>query len=870
MGTWRSLIRAFGWAVIFTVCAFHVALAELDKFDFESERESHWAYHPIIELPVPQVAGTPDGATNIDHFILAALQDAGLQLAPRTDKRTLIRRATFDLTGLPPTYAEVKEFLDDEATDAFAKLVDRLLKSPRYGERWGRHWLDLARYADTHGGAAVKSVHFPFSYTYRDYVITSLNNDLPYDRFVLEQIAADQLDPAGDSETLAALGLLTVGRQFRNAHDTIDDRIDVVTRGLMGLNVTCARCHDHKFDAIPTEDYYSLYAVFAGSQPPENLPLVGSPQDTPEYREFQRELDRLRQVRDSTLRDHYQVLQGRLRMQVGLYLREIAKGTPEQDLSIIFLSYRTEDVRPPVLNRWRNYLASQTTADDPVFGPWHLFSELAEAEFEQRSSEIIARMREDNGEDGGKPDKYHDASAEAPRWNPRVLDTMEAQPLRSMLDVADAYGELFAAVQQQWMQGMLSTSLEAIPGTTPVGDRVPEHRFLFSPVNRQLRHHLHAPRTPTDIVEKSARDVLNRSFRDRVEEKQKKLHALYLNAEGSPPRAMTLVETEDPDPQHVFLRGSPIGRGSQVPARFPGVLADGERENFQDGKRRLGLARAIVDPANPLTSRFFVNWVWRHHFGRGLVRTPDDFGKRGEPPTHPQLLDYLATTFVKNGWSLKRLHRRIMGSAVYQQSSGNVTFLTPATELADTPKQEMPNPQSVDPENRLLWRMPLKRVELEAMRDAMLAVAGVLDTTMGGRPIDLFAEPAIPRRTIYGFIDRDVIAPFFSTFDMADPSACTARRPETTVPQQALFALNSNFVLEQAGHLAKSTSGSEAIDDSNRVYQLYHRVYSRDPDPEELAVALQYIRAQPPDAEPDPWARYTQVLLASNEFVFVD
>ena len=857
MDVQQILIRALVYAAVMSTWA----VAEEDVFDFASARKTHWAYQPIEEPPIPSVDDAVDGVTDIDRFILSALDRVGLQPSPPADKRTLVRRATFDLIGLPPSYAEVQDFIRDTSTDAFAKVIDRLLESPRYGERWGRHWLDLARYADTHGGAPVTAILFPFSYTYRDYVIAAMNNDLPYDRFVLEQIAADQLDLGGNTEALAALGFLTVGRQYRNYHDTIDDRIDVVTRGMMGLTVACARCHDHKYDAIPTEDYYSLYAVFSVSEKPDELPVLGNPPDTSEYREFQRELERLKTKYENGLRDHKEVLQRRLRMQVGLYLRELVKGTPEQDLSTIFLSYRTEDVRPPILNWWRDYLAKQVTVDDPVFGPWHQLSELTEPGFGKHSAELIARWREGNGEDGADPEKYHDPDATAPRWNPRVLDALAVKPLNSMFDVADVYGELFAAVERQWLEGMVVSAIEAIPGVPPAGDDDPAHVFLNSPVNCQLRHHLHAPGTPTCIPDSSVKDLFNRTFRDRLQVFAMAVHGLHLNSSASPPRAMILLENEEPRPQHVFRRGSPIDLGKPVPAQFPGVLAGKGRQVFADGARRLSLARAIVDPGNPLTSRVVVNWIWRHHFDQGLVRTSDDFGTRGEPPTHPELLDYLAKTFVRDGWSIKQLHRRIMLTTVYQQSS---------TMVESNLQSQIPNPQSVDPENRLLWRMPPKRLELEAMRDAMLMVAGVLDTTIGGRPIDLFVKPAIPRRTVYGFINRDVIPSMFSTFDMSDPSACTAQRPETIVPQQALFALNSNFIIEQAGHLAKVTVGDEVPDETSRIRRLYRRVYARDPGSDEIDVALKYIQSQSADAEMDVWTRYAQILLAANEFVFVD
>ena len=471
MNTRQDFIRILAGTILAALTGVTACPADQEGFDFASARANHWAYRPVSPPPVPEVTGLPATATHIDHFVLAALQKAGLQPGPPTDKRTLIRRATFDLIGLPPTYAEVQEFLNDDSASAFAKVVDRLLKSPRYGERWGRHWLDLARYADTHGGAPVAAKTFPFSYTYRDYVIGAFNRDLPYNRFILEQIAADQLQLEENDTALAALGFLTVGRQFRSYHDTIDDRIDVVTRGLMGLNVTCARCHDHKYDAIPTDDYYSLYAVFAPSESPDELPLLGVPENTPEYREFQTELARLTTIRNNSARDLIQVLQERLRMQVGLYLRELAKGTPEQDLTTKFLSYRTEDVRPPIVDRWREYLSKTTTPADPVFGIWHRCQQLEPAEFPQRCAEIVAQMRVDNGEDGANPEKFNAPQATPPRWNPRVLEVMEARSPANLFDLADAYGEIFCALQKEWLQGMLDAALQAVPGAEVISQQ---------------------------------------------------------------------------------------------------------------------------------------------------------------------------------------------------------------------------------------------------------------------------------------------------------------------------------------------------------------------------------------------------------------
>lgn len=817
-------------------------------------QETHWAYRSIEKPPVPEL---PDGVaasgsiTPIDHYVIRALSAANMTMSPAAGKWSLIRRATFDLTGLPPTWDQVQAFINDASPDAFAHVVDRLLSSPRYGEHWGRHWLDIARYADTHGGGSLVASRFPYSYTYRDYVIKSFDRDLPYDRFLLEQIAADQL-PAVNPDSLAALGFLTVGRQFGNPHDVIDDRIDVVSRGLMGLTVACARCHDHKYDDIPTADYYSFYAVFAASEAPNDLPIVGKPEDSPPYREYQQELARRKRVRDDFVRDQSEIMRQRLRQQVGMYLTELVKGTPEQDLSTIYLSYRTDDMRPPVLERWRKYLATEVSAEDPVFGVWHQLSKLPAQEFAEESKKTVQQMRDANGEVGASPEKYHQLDSPLPHWNPRVLDAMTARPLASMLDVAAAYGELFATVQAEWLRGLNAAALEASSSSADVSDVGPEHADLNSPVNRQLRYHLYAPTSPTAVSDQLAIELLNRPLRDHAGGLQGAVGELHLNHPGSPPRAMALVERESIPAQHVFESGMPLDRGEAVPPRFLSVLAGSHPKTFSNGRRRLELAEAIVDPSNPLTRRVAVNWVWQHHFENGIVRTPDNFGVEGERPTHPELLDYLAARLLESGWSIKQLHREIMLSATYQQA---------AIENSDYRLR--------DPENRLLWRMPSRRLGLEAMRDAMLAVAGRLDTTMGGRPFDLFAEPFVPRRTIYGFINRDVVPAMFSTFDMADPNSCTAARPLTTVPQQALFALNSNFIFEQSSHLSKLQDIGAAANNSERISALYRHIYARQPHDGELAACVAYLESQS-DEPAESWSRLAQALLAANEFVFVD
>ncbi|MBM81524.1 MAG: hypothetical protein CMJ78_13165 [Planctomycetaceae bacterium] len=812
--------------------------------------EGHWAFEPIEKPKPPGVDGA--AATEIDRFLLSKLKSAGLKMAQPISKQQLIRRATFDLTGLPPTWQQVQDFVNDKSPDAYKKLLDRLLESPRYGERWGRHWLDVARYADTLGGAAIGFKKFPFSYTYRDYVIHSFNDDVGYDRFIKEQLAADQLGLKENDPALAALGFLTVGMQYRNPHDTLDDQIDVVTRGMLGLTVACARCHDHKYDAIPTDDYYSLYATLASSTAPDVLPILGKPQDTKQYRDYQRELSLLQINREEMGREQIAVMKARIRMQVGLYLRELGKGTPEQDLSSALLSYRTDDLRPIILNRWRDYLG-KLPADDPVFGLWLKLSKLKADDFAKKCDEIMQAMIKENG-DISKLPAMEKLTATAPRWNPLVLDAVSKQKPKSLIEVADIYGKLFASIHQEWMKSVIEASLEAAVGAKVVPDEDPKHRTINSPIKRQLRRHLYATNSPTAITGDAAAKLLNRPVHDNLRGRGTAITNLDLNSPGAPARGMALVEDHKPRDFHVFIRGSAIARGNLVQARFLTALSPNGLKAFKDGKRRLGLAEAIVDPANPLTRRVVVNWAWQHHFGKGLVRTPDDFGTRGQPPTHPRLLDYLATSFLEqDDWSLKKLHRRIMMTAAYRQG---------AIENARA--------RTIDPDNRLLWRMPRKRLELESMRDAMLAVSGELNTSIGGRPFNLLSKPIVPRRSVYAFVNRDIISSLSSTFDAANPNACTAMRPETTVPQQTLFALNSAFIQDRAAAMAARKELSAIGDDRERVQWMYRQAFSRSPDPQELQVAVRYVQSQDNQSKTNAWQRLAHVLLAANEFVFVD
>ncbi len=641
---------------------------ESDKPATPSAQEAakkHWSYQAVQKVAVPQV---PDAKTPIDAFIGAGLQKAGLTLSPQADKRTLIRRATFDLIGLPPTEEEVAEFEKDKSPDAFAKVVDRLLADAQYGERWARHWLDVARYADTKGYlAGGEERRYPFAYTYRDWVIRALNEDLPYDKFVTMQLAADKLVGPNDPD-LAAMGFLLVGRRFlNNINDIIDDRIDVISRGLMGITVGCARCHDHKFDPLTQKDYYALHGVLNSSEEPQDLPEIG-----------------------------------------------------------------------------------QSSADPAV-----------KAKYEKDLADREAEL-----------DKF-------------------------MAECAGTY-----------------SALASVTTGVPVA---------VAPLDR-------------DVL----RRVMSRRDREKATQLDRKISALYATA-GAPPRAMVLRDKPQPVQPYVFVRGNPGRRGDNVPRQFIGILCNEKPTPFTQGSGRLELAQAITAKTNPLTARVIVNRVWAYHFGKGLVRTPGDFGVKGEPPTHPELLDWLATQFMEDGWSLKKLHRNILLTATWQQQSDTKTDFA-----------------LKDPDNRLFWRQNRQRLDFEAIRDSLLACSGELDQKMFGQPVDLTTAPYAKRRAVYGLIDRQNLPGLFRNFDFASPDVSNPQRFVTTVPQQALFLMNHPFVVEQARALADDLKEEKNASEW-QVQNLYERVFARHAEPSEVEIALRFVNAdasRQPEPEPAPIWQY--------------
>ena len=762
--------------------AFDPRAGEKIVSDIEKVSREHWAFQPIAPSIIP------DEAHPVDFLIERKLRDQGFVVTEPADLHTLVRRTTFDLTGLPPTEQQLAT-----TQEGFPQLVKELLASPRYGERWGRHWLDVARYSDAkdgvlmYGDARVR----PFAYTYRDYVIRAFNEDKPFDQFVREQLAADQLKLPADSPDLAAMGLLTLGRLFdSNRHDVIDDQIDVVGRGFLGLSVACARCHDHKFDPVPTADYYSLYGVFASSVEPDERPRIGSVSEA--GKAFEDEFTAKLKEFSEQQQAHYDETLKIARERTPDYLVHVATTEPDvAETSIFFLSLIPDQLRPQITKRWRQLIAHRAFSDDPVFGPWHDL------------------MREPVL----KPDEW-----KARGVDQRIIDGLVAAKPSAKSEVAKAYGTI---IRDAWTAG--------------AGENDPLAKLLTSRDG------------PIWFPPRDVMFYLSRQPGDAFRGLQGQLDAIAVKHKDAAPRAMVVHDAEVLCDPVIFQRGDPGARGTPVPRRFLGVLSSEERPVFAQGGGRLDLANAIASPTNPLTARVWVNRVWMHHFGESLADNPGDYGLQAKRPVQHELLDFLADFFIRNGWRTKPLHELIMSSRAYQRSS-----LLPETDVMAGQRQR-------DPSNSLLWHANRRRLEFEQMRDTLLAVSGELDDTMFGRPVDV-TDVANRRRAVYAFVERQNIPAIVQTFDFANADTSTPRRSLTTVPQQALFALNSSFMLARCDALAKRVAAAEP---DQRVPRLYATVLGREPTPAEQEQCMAFLVT-------GTLEQLVQVLLMSNELMFVD
>ena len=697
--------------------------------DFKQARK-FWSFQTVKDPPLPAVQHKSWPRQPVDYFILARLEQKGLAPAPPADKRTLIRRSTFDLIGLPPTPQEVEAFLADKSPRAFENVVDRLLASPHYGERWGRHWLDLVRYADTSGCNSDYPVQT--AYKYRNYVITSFNQDKPYDQFLREQIAGDLLpapsreaaitNPSEDPfDRVIATGYLAIARRFGSRasefHLSIEDTIDNLGKTVLGLSVSCARCHDHKFDPISTKDYYALYGIFNSTR---------------------------------------------------------------------YAFPGTEIYRHP-----KDFIPLASAEEASAY-----FKDASElAELDDKIEKLTERKR-----------------------------SLERLEKAAVAKVEEKEGALQVERKDQV--------------------KLPESMTLV-----EIKAELEDARARERILE-------NKSY---------KFEKAYAVAEGNPANAK------------IQKKGDPKMPGDEVPRGFLEILGGQKLPGGATNSGRYEFSQWLTDPKNPLTARVMVNRIWQHHFGKGIVQTPNDFGTRGKAPTHPELLDYLASRFVQSGWSIKAMQKLIMLSSAYQMTSQSGAGVSPAT---------------ADPNNDLLWKFNRRRLDAEELRDAMLAISGRLDPTMGGphpfppetewrytqhRPF--VAAYDTNRRSVYLMQQRIKKQPFLEIFDGPDSNATTAERPINTTPIQALFMMNDPFAHEQADQLGVRI-GLACQQDRDRINYAYKLVFGRPATREEIHLGQDYLRhcreamretTIPADRQGRAaLASYSRVLFSSNEFIYTD
>ncbi|MCE9534745.1 MAG: DUF1549 and DUF1553 domain-containing protein [Planctomycetes bacterium] len=753
-----------------------------------------WAFQPPVKSPLPKVKDAAWPVREIDHFILAELEKRQLKPVGAASKRDLLRRATFGLTGLPPTLEEMDAFLKDDSPTAFAKVVDRLLASPHHGERWGRYWLDISRYAEDKALAFVNTR--PHAYRYRDWVVQALNNDMPYDRFLRLQLAGDLVsDPEPDPFVkLAGLGFQGLGAEYHRGSvtaqviaDELDDRVDTLTRGLLGLTVACARCHDHKYDPIPTRDYYSLAAAYNGSNLVEKA-LVDAP-IFEKFKAWEKQSKDAEAKLNQWLKDQARETTKAAVAEAGKYLQvawQVRVLQQHKVATTIADVAKREKLNPILLDRIVKFL-EQGKFDklDPAVKTWVTAS--------QKASEA-------------------------------------AQPEKNMVAVPEALRKATDELQRAIQTALPQANAKEPPNL--------------------LKTLWLNPNTLFFVNEKEAVNFLPDSAQKEFAARKAEGERIRKEAPPTPPMGHAI--TGGGTAMRVNMRGNVEQLGEPAPPGFLRILPTATKTN--DKFTRLELAEAIASPKNPLTARVIVNRVWHYHFGRGIVGTPSNFGFLGDRPTHPELLDTLAVRFMENGWSLHWLHREIMLSRAYQLSSASVS------QNAEK-----------DPENQYLWRHTPRRLDFEAYRDTWLAVSDRLDRTRGGPSVDLNQADNV-RRTLYAKISRVHPNSLLVLFDFPDANVTSDRRSVTTVPQQQLFVLNSDFTIETAKAFAKRLEKT-APREEDRVSLAFRLAYGREPSAVEKQASEEFLRDARTPRMTDKltaWEQFAQAILASNEFLWVD
>lgn len=842
---------------------------EPGEFDLEARASALWSFQPIQRPEVPLVETAAWPRTPVDRFILHRLEVEGLDPAPESDRRALIRRATFDLHGLPPSPEEIDAFLNDDRPDAYERLIDRLLASPRYGERWGRHWLDVVRYCETSGHE--QDFDILEARRYRDYVIRAWNDDLPYDQFLIEHLAGDLIEQprrrpvTGENESILATTVhyLIEGRHspvdlFEEQRTRVDFQLDVVGKAFLGLTITCARCHDHKFDPISTADYYALAGYFQSSR--HHYKAIDDPEP------LQARLAELKAIRSS------------LRSWI-----ETQRAEPEAAPATASASSSSTDGTASM---------SETlfeSFDGPTYDGWFVTGPAFGAGPTQ-AGDLIVR------EDGAallEPGWAHSGAIAEPLHGVLRSQTFTIERPFIHLRVVGRGGRIHVV-----LDGFEKLRYPIYGGLTVGVDQPEEPTWVTIHVGDWKGHRAYLELADGAVADYRTNDVkLHRAegflaideihvSDDRQPPKRARAGPLasrwslesgpaearaqidrYLQLAAEVPEPTFALCLGDGTPENVplHIRGSTKNRGEPVPRRFLEALDEAPSSPPPDTSGRMALARKIASPENPLTARVLVNRLWHHHFGRGIVATPDDFGSMGKPPTHPELLDWLAAEFVDSGWSIKHLHRVIMTSAVYRMSSDAI-----------------PEADARDETNRLWHRRATRRLEAEAIRDAMLACSGRLDSRMFGPGVPVHLTPFMQgrgrpkssgpldgdgRRSLYLSVRRNFLPPFLLAFDFPTPNMPRGRRDVSNVPAQALVLWNDPFVIEQARRWADRLLAEIPDDAEARVERLYLEGLGRPPTDTERRRAFDFLgdRAEDPVA----WADLAHVLINSKEFIYI-
>ncbi len=939
-------------------------VASAKEFDLAA-RSNHWSLQAIGNPKPPTVKNTSWVKTPVDRFLLAKLEAAGMNPAPAADRRALLRRVTYDLTGLPPTAAEIEAFVADASRGAYEKVVNRLLASPRYGERWARHWLDLVRFAETQGHEF--DFEIPGAYRYRDYVIRALNADLPYDQFVVEHVAGDLLPQPrrnprdGSNESVIATGWYFFGEAVHSPVDVradeatrMDNQIDVFAKTFLGLTVSCARCHDHKFDAISTKDYYALAGYLQSSRYQQAyIDRTETLQSTIEQlRAIQAErrdaivafirntiFPRLAEMANTLVHadsetfdkeDHTQKYDlfypwvevsksgteasaddfSRQRLELLASLSAVGgeKSAAGQPLDFGGQGFNAwtatgwafadgpalplEWASAATQGRFPGQLLAAPTAHSGRLSP-KLRGVLHSPTFEITGPKLWYRLHGDGGRVRLIIDGFQlirnpiygglefPPGGTEPHWHQQDLSKWVGhRAYIELVDDGDGYLALeqvrFAEHQPQAMAPN-QLILKMLDDRSLISSRLlaAKYQLMFEQVLEDWL--TESPTAPAEAADRAAIVdwILNQQLLDpkgtqaeatsfhqslsALDQRQRELEATI-----QPPRTAPAIADGTSENEHVFIRGNHKTLGAEVPRRFLEVLGGREHEPPAKGSGRLELARQMVSPTScPLVPRVIVNRLWHHHFGSGLVRSPDNFGAMGQPPTHPELLDFLASELVEHGWSLKHVHRLMVLSSAYQMSS----HVDPVTDAAD-------------PQNKLWHRMAVRRLEAESVRDALLAVSGKLDQRMygpgvmpyltefmvgRGRPNQSGPLDGDGRRSIYLNVRRNFLSPMFLAFDYPTPFTTIGRRGTSNVPAQALTMMNNPLVIEQAGHWADRVLAMPARSPEERIGRMYLTAFGRPPEDSELQAGLEFV--QPNDRQ--AWADLAHVLFNVKEFIYI-